>query len=103
MAAKPAALVEACYEDPSTGYIKHVETQTYSTGTTCSEIYPSRDTPRHIAGAPLSNDIVKCKLNAIDYNDYNVTFTDIQKIRFEDRIDIHFPHDNIFEIKTCYK
>ena len=86
VAAKPAALVEACYEEPLTGseYIKHVETQTYSPGTICSDLYPSSSTPRHMAGAPLSNDIVKCKLKPIDDDDYNATFTEDQMDRLHD-------------------
>lgn len=83
VAAKPAALVEACYEDSLTGYIKHAETQTYSPGTICSDLYPSSSTPRHIAGAPLSNDIVKCQLKTIDYGDYIVAFSEDQANRLQ--------------------
>ncbi|UCD78539.1 MAG: hypothetical protein JSW26_24520, partial [Desulfobacterales bacterium] len=84
VSAKPKALKEACYEEAPTDYIKHVETQTYYPGSTCSDLYPVSDTPRHIAGAPLSNEIVKCQLKPIDVNDYTVDFTDEQKNRLEE-------------------
>ena len=79
--AKPKGLLEACYEQTPTGYIKHVETQTYYPGTICSSLYPASDTPRHIAGAPLSNEIIKCQLKAIDYDDYLFEFSQEQKNR----------------------
>ena len=33
------------------------------------------------AGAPLSNDVLKCRLKPIDPADYRATFTDAQKAR----------------------
>jgi len=34
-----------------------------------------------MAGAPLSNDVLKCQLKKINYADYKATFTDAQKKR----------------------
>jgi hypothetical protein len=34
-----------------------------------------------VAGAPLANDVLKCRLKPIDYTDYKVKFTDAQKAR----------------------
>ena len=37
--------------------------------------------PRLVAGAPLTNDVMKCQLKPIDFGNYKVTFTDAQKAR----------------------
>ena len=42
----------------------------------CGEIYPAYATPRQVAGAPLTNDIVSCHLKPVDPADYQVDFTD---------------------------
>jgi len=36
-----------------------------------------------VAGAPLTNDIIKCQLKPINFGDYKVTFTDAQKARLK--------------------
>jgi hypothetical protein len=36
-----------------------------------------------VAGAPLTNDIVKCQLKPIKFAEYKVTFTDAQKARLK--------------------
>src|SRR5690606_7237813 len=41
----------------------------------CADLYPAFPTPRHVAGAPLTNHIVACTLKEIDPADYQVTFT----------------------------
>ena len=41
----------------------------------CSEIYPAYRTPRHVAGAPLANNIVSCHLKRLDRADYAVELT----------------------------
>jgi hypothetical protein len=46
-------------------------------------MYPVHSEPRLIAGAPLTNDILKCQLKPIDYADYKVTFSAAQKTRME--------------------
>ena len=42
---------------------------------TCGEIYPAYQTPRHVAGGPLANNIVSCQLKPLDRGDYEVEFT----------------------------
>ena len=42
----------------------------------CSEIYPVYSTARHVAGAPLANNIVTCHLKSLDRAEYEVEFTD---------------------------
>ena len=39
------------------------------------EIYPAYPTPRKVAGAPLTNDIVSCHLKPLDPADYEVQFS----------------------------
>ncbi len=42
---------------------------------TCAQIYPAYSTPRQVAGAPLTNEIVSCHLKPLDPADYQVEFT----------------------------
>ena len=71
--ARPADLVDACWTKDDTPQ-KIVEKQQYRAGR-CDEIYPSHAFPRAVAGAPLTNDIVKCQLKPIGAADYKVSFT----------------------------
>ena len=50
----------------------------------CNAIYPVHSEPRLVAGAPLTNDVMKCQLKPINFADYKATFTDAQKARDED-------------------
>lgn len=65
--AKPADLVDACY-DRSRNKIS--EPQTLSGPTTCNTLYPVSLTPRMAAGAPVSGNVVRCTLKRIDPLDY---------------------------------
>ncbi len=47
----------------------------------CNQLYPPHAGLRLVAGGPLSNDVFKCQLKAIDYGDYAVEFTDTEKAR----------------------
>ena len=44
----------------------------------CAAVYPPYATPRVAAGAPVSNDVVKCTLKPLRRGDYKVTFTDAE-------------------------
>jgi hypothetical protein len=44
-----------------------------------NDLYPSFSSPRLVAGGPLANDIVKCQLKRIDFDDYTVTFNADQR------------------------
>ena len=39
--------------------------------------------PRLVAGAPLTNDVMKCQLKPINFAEYKATFTDAQKARMK--------------------
>ena len=36
-----------------------------------------------MAGAPLTNDVMKCQLKPVNFADYKVSFTDAQKTRMK--------------------
>ena len=57
--------------------------QTYDGEGLCNDLYPAFPTTRHVAGAPLANDIVKCVLKPISPDDYAVTFTAAERARLE--------------------
>jgi len=66
--AKPAGLVDACWTKDGQ---KIVEKQQYLAGK-CNELYPSHSFPRGVAGAPITNDVIKCQLKPITASDYKV-------------------------------
>jgi hypothetical protein len=41
----------------------------------CNDLFPPHLTPRLVAGAPLTDDIMKCQLKPIDAKDYKVEFS----------------------------
>jgi len=69
--AKPAGLVDACWTKDGQ---KIVEKQQYLAGK-CNELYPSHSFPRAVAGAPITNDAIKCQLKPITASDYKVTMS----------------------------
>ena len=71
--AKPADLVEGCWTKDETPQ-KIDEKLQYRAGR-CNEIYPAFSSPRGVAGAPISNDVIKCQVKSINASDYKVTFT----------------------------
>lgn len=77
---KPKTAVDACFTEEGK---KIAEKMTFSSKGECNTLYPVHSEPRMIAGAPLTNDIVKCQLKPIDYRDYKVSFSDTQKARLQ--------------------
>jgi hypothetical protein len=75
---KPAEAVDAYWD--STGK-KIIEKATFSGATGFNKMYPVHSEPRLVAGAPLANDVMKCQLKPINFNDYKAAFTDAQKSR----------------------
>ncbi len=75
--ARPADAVDACW-DPATTE-RHAETATYNGPGVCNTLFPKTPSPRMVAGAPLSDDVLKCTLKPIDPRDYlPVVFTPAQ-------------------------
>jgi hypothetical protein len=75
---KPAGAVDTCWD--ATGN-KIVGPASFDAANKCNAIYPVHSEPRLVAGAPLTNDVMKCQLKPIDFGDYKVAFTDPQKAR----------------------
>jgi hypothetical protein len=68
---KPVDAVDACFVDG----VKLTDLNI------CRATFPFYGDPRIAAGAPLSNDVLKCQLKPLHPNDYKVTFTPEQWIR----------------------
>lgn len=49
----------------------------------CNGLFPPHAGLRLVAGGPLTNDILKCQLKPVDYEDYRVSFTGAEKARLE--------------------
>ena len=54
-----------------------------NTGSACNQLFPPHAGLRLVAGGPLANDVLKCQLKPIDYQDYAVAFSDDEKARLE--------------------
>ena len=77
---KPATLKDTCWA----GGVKTEEPISWDPATTCNQAMPIHATTRMMAGAPLTDDVLMCKLKPIDFASYAVTFTDAQKTRLSD-------------------
>jgi hypothetical protein len=75
---KPAEAVDACWDSAGK---KIAEVASFDGKGTCNTLYPVHSEPRMVAGAPLTNDVVKCQLKPIDYKSYKQPFTAQQKSR----------------------
>jgi len=75
---KPAEAVDAYWDANGK---RLVETASFDGDGGFNRMYPMHSEPRLIAGAPRTNDVLKCQLKPIDYRDYKVTFSDAQKAR----------------------
>jgi hypothetical protein len=60
---------------------KFVEPATFGGSGGFNAMYPVHSEPRLVAGAPLTNDVLKCQLKPIDYSEYKASFSDAQKAR----------------------
>ena len=75
---KPAEAVDAYWDAAGK---KVVEKATFDGAGGYNATYPVHSEPRMVAGAPLTNDVLKCQLKPINYAEYKVTFTAAQKTR----------------------
>lgn len=80
VAAKPAALVDGCWDQ---GGQFVAEPATYDGPGTCNTLYPSFGDPRTAAGGPVISDIVKCQTTRPLQSDYAVEFTPDQWAELE--------------------
>lgn len=72
---KPAALRDSCWDTTGEEIELVEEPLAFNSQSRCGQLYPSYQTPRQIAGAPLANDIVSCQLKRVDLTDYAISFT----------------------------
>jgi hypothetical protein len=77
-AAKPADLADHCWDTRGADRVNVREPLSLESTGTCAEVYPVYSTPRAVAGAPLTNDIVTCRLKPLDRADYAVSFSDAE-------------------------
>lgn len=71
--AKPAGLTDACWSRDHEP-MKIAEAQVRGSGR-CEALYPSSQSPREVAGAPLASDIAKCQVKPVAPDDYSVRFS----------------------------
>jgi len=76
--AKPASATDACWDLAG----NRIPDAPALTGGTCNALYAKGVSPRLVAGAPLTDDVLKCALKPIDDADYlPATFTQTEKAR----------------------
>lgn len=79
VAAKPNGVADACW---SPGGDKVIETQLPGVGNTrCNNWYPVWPSPRMVAGGPIANDVIACRLKPVRAADYQVPLTGAQRTR----------------------
>ena len=74
---KPAGLSDACW---TAGGQKIAEPAVYGQGR-CNDLYPTWGDARIAAGAPLTDNVLKCTLKAFDPRDYEQSLTSDQIAR----------------------
>ncbi len=77
---KPAGLTDTCWSRDATPR-KIVQPLTPDSAGECGQLFPVHSTPRLIAGAPLADDVVTCRLKPVDRADYAVAFTPAEQRR----------------------
>ncbi len=77
---KPKAAVDACWDGQGN---KIAERATFEGKGKCNTLYPVHSEPRLVAGAPLTNEVVKCQLKRVDFGSYKVTFDNAQQQRMK--------------------
>jgi hypothetical protein len=75
---KPRTAVDSCWDVIGT---KIAEAASVDKPGLCNALYPVHANPRLVAGAPMSDDVLKCRLKPIDPKDYRVPFTIDESLR----------------------
>lgn len=85
--AKPAALSDDCFTSDGERIVEPAVFNTSrlfdNTEGRCNQLYPPHAGLRLVAGGPLTNDVMKCQLKPIAYDDYRVEFGADEKARLE--------------------
>jgi Tannase-like family of unknown function (DUF6351) len=77
---KPLDLVDACWSDAGE---KIADPETFGRNGRCRQMYPIHADPRIAAGAPLSDDVLKCALKPLSVNDYGRALSAGQRRRLK--------------------
>jgi len=77
---KPSGLMDACWTSEGE---KIVEPLTFDGKGRCNDLYPAHSDPRIVAGAPLTDDVLKCTLKSVDVKDYMVALTPDQMAKLK--------------------
>ena len=77
---KPQGVEDACWTADGQ---KIPEAASYDGRGRCNEMYPAHADPRIVAGAPLTNDVLKCVLKPVEPGDYQQPLTDGQRTRLK--------------------
>jgi hypothetical protein len=77
---RPADAIDNC---PGANNTFISGTDIYDTPGPCRDDYPLHDDPRTAAGAPLRNDILKCRLQPVDPGSYGVELSEAQVARLQ--------------------
>ena len=73
---KPATLTDGCWTGGATPAFRAEPQFLGGPGTSfCNDRYPGFSSPRMVAGGPLTNDVIQCRLRQVRTEDYQVTFT----------------------------
>jgi hypothetical protein len=83
VANKPANVTDGCWTG-TTAVPTFIAEEQFLGGpgtSPCNTLYPGFGFPRLSAGAPLTNDVLKCRLKRVDLGDYEVTFTAQERSR----------------------
>lgn len=87
VAARPTGLADDCFTSEGERIVEPAIFNTQrlfdNTEGRCNALYPPHAGLRLVAGGPLSNDVMKCELKPVDYDDYRVEFTGEEKARLE--------------------
>lgn len=75
---KPAEAVDGYWDAAGKRFI---EPASFSGTGGFNTMYPVHSEPRLVSGAQLTNDVLKCQLKPVNYDDYKVAFNDAQKAR----------------------
>lgn len=76
---KPADFVDSCFSEDGERIVEPFS----DVGGRCNELYPTYLPPRSMAGGPLTNDILKCRLKPVDADDYEVVLApaEVERLR----------------------
>ena len=72
---RPTRLNDACWDTTGPERLRIEEELSYTGEGRCGELYPVYPTPRHVAGAPLANNIVSCHLRPLNRDEYRQPLT----------------------------